>query len=313
MLTLLLIPSANAAENTVLANPLQESFLWDMGYLVIAFIIALIVGIPIYDKFMTRGVSLNKALFEEDNPVAGLEVGGIMLAFLYIAYNATAGEPHSNVGVDILAALLAFFVSVILLLTVRGILSSVVKKNNDGKDLNDEIFNQRNPAAAAVSLSLVMCIAVGISKEDFLGETPLEDGLFALTTLTASMLSVFIYRFSHLRGKPFLAEFFHNDNPAAGISLLAYSFGACFIAFHVCDLVVPYNMVLINSIGTIVGFSIGGLFLLMILRHLFLLLLGIITKSDIHDEIYNQKNVGAGFIDAGITVGISLLLMGTFV
>ena len=36
-------------------------------------------------------------------------------------------------------------------------------------------------------------------------------------------------------------------------------------------------------------------------------------KQDIHDEIYNQKNLGAGFIDAGITVGTSFLLMGMFV
>ena len=292
---------------------IQENLGQNVGYLGVGFLLAVIIGVPMFDMIVGKQVSLKKTLFEDDNPAAGLEVGGFVLGMFFLAYNSVIGEAHESFLTDVLVAVLSFVVSMLLIFITRKALSAFVKSNNDGKDLNDEIYVQQNPAAVAVSLSLIIPIMVGLSKEDFLAEDVASLSIYALVTTAISLLAVFSFRFSHLRGKSFIVAFFHDDNPAAGVSLLGYSIAVCYIASQSCDLVLAEQLVVGETVGLLATISVGSIVLLGVLRVIFLLMLGLLNRADIHDEIFAQKNIGAGFIDAGITLGTSLLIMGIFV
>ena len=170
----------------------------ELPFLLLAIIGVMAIGFPIADKVMTRGSSLAKALFEDDNPAAGLEIGGILLALLFVSYSAISGEALGSFTEDVTTTGLAIILSIVAISIGREVLGVIVKAFNGGKDLNDEIFNQRNYAAAAVSLAITMAVVNGITEEDTLGATPMRDGLIAFIVMDCGLLAILIYKLTHL-------------------------------------------------------------------------------------------------------------------
>ncbi len=285
-----------------------------LPYLLVAVVLALL-GLPVADKVMTRGIDLKKALFEDDNPVAGLEIGAVFLAILYVSYNAITGPSLDSLGMDVGAAAIAALASILLLVVFRFVLGVLVRSHNKGQDLNHEIFQQRNWAAACVSIVLMMGIVNGMTEENSLGPDPLRDGALALLVmLLGSVGAVFSYRFSHLKGTSFMKEMFSDDNPAAGVSLLGHAFALNAILYALCQEARAEAPLL----GAAALFVAAGWLVLVVLlaliRALVFATVGLILgKKGLWDELFEQNNVGVGFIDAATSIGVAFLLLGALV
>ena len=291
-----------------LMTELMNVLVGELPFLLLAIFAVMAIGFPVADKLMTRGTSLSKALFEDDNPAAGLEVGGIFLALLFVSYNAISGEAMESLSQDVMTTAVAIVLSIVLIAVAREVLGVIVKGFNGGKDLNDEIFNQRNMAAAAVSLSITMAVVNGLTEENSFGETPVRDGLIALAVTGCGLISILLYKLTHLRGASFLQEFFADDNPAAGISLLGFAFAANFLVLGVTDVVGGGELDTGSAIMVLMGTSIAMIIILGVLRTLLTFGINKMLSTNLQDELFEQNNVGAGFIDAGMTIGCALLL-----
>jgi len=288
---------------------IMNDLLGELPFLLLAIIAVLAIGFPIADKVMTRGSSLAKALFQDDNPAAGLETGGILLALLFVSYSAISGESMGTLTQDITTTGLAILLSIVAITIAREILGALVQAFNGGKNLNDEIFNQQNMAGAAVSLAMTMAVVNGITEEDMLGEMPLHDGMIALTVMGAGLLAIILYKFTHLRGASFLEEFFADDNPAAGVSLLGFAFAVNLLVSHVTDTVRDTDMATMDACIGLLATALALMISLAILRVLVMVGINKMLSANLHDELFEQNNVGAGFIDAGLTLGCAFLLV----
>ena len=288
---------------------IMNDLLGELPFLLLAIIAVLAIGFPIADKVMTRGSSLAKTLFQDDNPAAGLEIGGILLALLFVSYSAISGESMGTLTQDITTTGLAILVSIVAITIAREILGALVQAFNGGKNLNDEIFNQQNMAGAAVSLAMTMAVVNGITEEDMLGEMPLHDGMIALTVMGAGLLAIILYKFTHLRGASFLEEFFADDNPAAGVSLLGFAFAMNLLVSHVTDTVRDADMATMDACIGLLTTALALMISLAILRVLVMVGINKMLSANLHDELFEQNNLGAGFIDAGLTLGCAFLLV----
>ncbi len=290
-----------------------DALKFDFPYLLVAIALVIAVGFPIMNKVLTPGINLRDALFEKDNPVAGLETAGFLLALLYVAYSAITGPSLASFAHDVGAAAVAVVVSIVLVIIARTILSGVVKSFNKGLDLNDEIFNQKNYAAAAVSIALMMGIVNGMTEENTLGSTPVLDAVIAGTILLSSMCVLVLYRFTHMRGASFMKEFFADDNPAAGVSLIGFAFACNYLLASLAETVRGVeNIDMLITVVSIGGFGLVLILVLALIRGLLVLAINLMQKTSMHDEIFEQNNVGAAFMDAALTVGSAILLAAAF-
>ncbi len=290
-----------------------EALKFDLPYLAVAVGLVLLVGFPVMNRVLTPGISLRDALFEKDNPVAGLETGGFLMALLYVSYSAISGPSLASFAHDVGAAALAVVMSIALVVVARTILSKAVAAFNGGDDLNHEIFTQHNWAAACVSLALMMGVVNGMTEENTLGPAPLEDAAIAVTVMLCALTVVLLYRFTHLRGASFFKEFFADDNPAAGVSLLGFAFAANYMLAGVAESIKAENLSLMEGVVWVAGLSLVLVILLGILRAVFMGAINLTQKTNMHDEIFEQNNTGAGFMDAALTIGSAILLVATFV
>jgi len=288
----------------------------DLIFLAVAVLLVMVIGFPIADKVMTRGYSLKKALFEDDNTVAGLEFGGMLLALLYISHSSISGETvkDASLSSELIGSSLTLAISIVLLLIAREILNMLVRSFNGGADLNDEIFNQKNVAAAAVSMAITISVVNGLTEEDTMGPEPGFHAVMAATVMVGGLLSIILYRFTHLKGSSFMKKFFEEDMAAAGVSLLGFVFAANLLIANIAAYVQGLDTISHQgAVTTTLGLSVGFILLLAIIRLIFMFAINKMLSTNLNSELYEQNNIGAGFIDAGLCIGCSLLLVGAFV
>lgn len=293
----------------LLLDYLRDMFV-SLPYLLLVLVTVPTLGWWLVDKVMTRGYSLKEELFTRDNKVAGMVLGGIVLCLFYIGLSAVLGESASTFQKDILAALLSLVVTAALMAGVYELLGGVVKRYNGGKDLNNEIFEQRNWAAGAMVIALLMGLVNGMTQEDFLGPYPITDLLLALVMAFLGLAVVWVYQFAYGLKGSFLKEFFTDDNSAAGVSLIGFAIGANQILGTVVAEVREAELSLIPSIlmlciGASIFISVLALTRILV-EWVFSQFLGI----PINDEIFSDNNVGSGFFDAAIVIGSSLVITG---
>lgn len=286
----------------------------DLPYVILALTLVGTVGFWVVDRVMTRGIDLTHALFMDDNPVAGLEFGGIIFILLFLGFAAIVGPSTESATTDFFAVVGTIVVSLLLFAVMRSTLSGLVKSHNGGHDLNDEIFRQKNPAAALVSLSLMMCVANGITEENVLGAAPLRDFAIALVVLGFGLLSVVLYRFTHLRGQKFMEVMFTDDNPAAGLSLFGFVLSSNIILYAVAKMVRTYALPTAHTLGLLCAVAAMVILALVVVRFIMLKLFQFRFVSLSYEVNHpTQKNLGAGFIDALATLGITFILVGGLV
>jgi len=286
----------------------------DLWYFVLAVVMAALVGYPVADRLMTPRYSLKEHLFEKDNPAAGLTFGAVLLAMFYVVHGAMTGETDLTFWGDMGAAAIAVVLSlVIMVVTYRSVDRLVGLKSPDGHNLNHEIFEQRNFAAAAVAVVLVMSIANGITEEDALGPEPFVDFGIALMVMVLGIGSILLYRLTHLGGKSFAKEFFQDDNPAAGISLIGFGFAVNVILHKMAFVAKIEGLPVEETFLVIAGFGLAFVLLLAVARQAFLVFVGVSIGIPIVKELYEENNHAAGYIDAAFSIGLAVVLVGAFV
>ncbi|HBP00012.1 MAG: hypothetical protein UU48_C0004G0021 [Candidatus Uhrbacteria bacterium GW2011_GWF2_41_16] len=279
-------------------------------YILLVLILVPTIGFLLIDKVMTSGINMRAALFEQDNPVAGFEFGGQILLLIYAGFCAIMGPTVGSFGTDFLVAGGWIIGSMVTITVVRGILGYMVKTHNGGNDLNHEIFVQRNWAAGCYSLALTIGIVSGLTEEDMFGSAPLRDLAIAATVLGFGLSVGWLFRITHLHGRSAFHAMFTEDNSAAGVSLLGFAVAANIIFAKAADLVRLMENGIGMTIGCVIFYSFFLLALMSLLRTGMEYGLRLTLKVDITDETFAQKNVGAGFIDASVTIGVALLLTG---
>jgi len=251
-------------------------------------------------------------LFEHDNPVAGFEFGGQLLLLLYAGFCAVMGPSVGSFATDIMVATGWVAGSMVLIAVVRYVLGTFVKNHNSGgEDLNHEIFVQRNWAAACYSLALSIGVVSGLTEENMFGATPLRDLVIATTLIILGLSIGWLFRFTHLRGRNAFQTMFTHDNPAAGVSLLGFAVASNIIFVKAAHIVRLTESSLIATIGYILLYSLVLLGLNALCRIGLEYGLHRMLKVDISNETFAQANIGAGFVDAAVTVGAALLITGT--
>lgn len=281
----------------------------DLVYLVLATVLSVFVALPAIRFMVGKDIRLGHALFEDDNPVAGFEVAGMVALVFYQSHCMLQGDAvGSTLGSDLLATSIGIVASVAVMTLVRAALGHFVRGHNRGLDLNNEIFAQRNWAAACMSLALSIGVVNGITEEDVFGAAPLRDGAIALTVLALGLGVVQVYRFSHMRGAHFMRTFFTEDNPAAGVSLLGFAIAANIVSFTAASVVKKMSEDILLSVVYTGAYATALLALLVVLRYGVEVVLNRVWRHDIPDEIFVQKNLGAAFIDAAIVIGGALVV-----
>lgn len=283
-----------------------------LPYVVLVLILVPTLGFVLMNRVMTRGINLREALFEHDNPVAGFEFGGQLLLLLYAGFCAVMGPTVGSFATDLMVATGWVAGSMVVIAVVRYILGTFVKSHNgSNEDLNHEIFVQRNWAAACYSLALSIGVVSGLTEENMFGATPLRDLVIAATVLVLGLSIGWLFRFTHLRGGNAFHALFTSDNPAAGVSLLGFAIASNVIFVKVAHIVRITENSLITTAGCVLLYSVILLGLNALCRIALEYGLRLMLKIDISDETFIQKNTGAGFIDAAVTVGAALLITGT--
>jgi len=281
----------------------------DLAYLLLAATMSVLVLLPMIRFAIGKNVRLGDVLFVRDNPVAGLEIGGMLLLVFYQSRCMLQGDAVGNAfASDMIATVIGIAASVAVMAVARAALGRFVHGHNKGQDLNHEIFEQRNWAAACVSLALCVGVVNGITEEDVLGMTPMRDGAIALTVLALGLGATQLYRITHMRGAHFMRTFFSDDNPAAGVSLLGFAVAANMVTHAAAGVAKAGSWNAAPAVLVTIGYATCMLGLLVLIRYGVEVTLKRVWGHDIADEIFSQKNVGAGFIDAAVMIGSALIV-----
>lgn len=277
----------------------------------IIIILSFSLGWLLYDRIVTRKISLHDALFEKDNFAAWVEfIGAFIFPSLYLAAMAVEGSASDNIWFD-LGTCIIYAAAYIILFTVLRLLSgSVIRlintSDNEGIiSLNNEIYNQKNIAASLFSVA-VSTISVTIVR--FLDVLP---GYFVtsvfkmLEVLIFILLSFAVYSLVLRRRTTLFKEIFIDNNTAAGVCFLGFIFA---IGTIISGVVINYSQgeldFLALSATTLICLVLFGV-LSFLFKYIFL---GII-KVDFWNEIYEQNNIGAAIGQSALYIGIANVIV----
>lgn len=288
-------------------------FLKDLSFSFVILTVGFIVGWIIYNSIILRGISLKEALFSRDNVAAWIEfIGAFVFPVLYLSGHGLRGSVSDNVFVD-LGVCLGYALFYIVILAILRILSQLFvniinASDSDGKvSLNNEIYTQKNIAAALFSVSLTVVFVSVIKSIDFIAimnGSGMETLVKILLIVVASLAAFVVYSIVLRRKTTLFKELFIDNNPAAGISLLGFTFA---VQTVVTGVISTYAMDFdLITVALVSGFS---LIILGILSVLFKLIFTALVKVDIWSEVYEQDNMGAALGQAALYIGIAYIIM----
>lgn len=305
-----------------------QYLLYNLGYVTTAIVVIYLSGWLIYDKIATKNYCLSKALFEDRNLAAGIEVIGFLVVEVLIAVSALSGDEIKMVdssgqvvinylrdleavAVTILFCNITFFlfrwlIALFLKVYFRG------KLDNHGEKvrLNNEIFNQRNMGASLFSLTFLLIMYFMIIQEDFLGTQlyQVESYINMAAVLLTGVLVYFLYNiFFIASGHTTLDELFIDNNVGVGLSLT----GLMFTVLHLQSKFIGYfeqgeHFFNLDG-GSYLHFLILITFIF-IFRKLFTILVGFFSGKNYQKEFLVEDNPVVGILDFGFVLSAGMLL-----
>lgn len=299
-----------------------------MGYVFVAFLAVYLSGWLIYDKLATRRFSLAKALFEDRNMAAGVEISAFFLLELLIAVAAMSGESVTKMAEngemvvhysrDLEAVGLTIVVSNLLFFTMRYLGSLVIawlfrgKLDNHGEavDFNNEIFGQHNLGASLFSASFMIAIYYMIFQADFLGTRSYQiEGLMnMLVVLLTSILVYFLHNiFFMTRQHNILDELFIDNNAGAGLSLLGFMFTILYLQSKISLHFVQHEHFLNSESSTYIYLLLLFVFLLSF-RRFFIFLMDCFSRRNFNHDFLEEDNPVTGLLDMTFMISTGLML-----
>ncbi|VGO16491.1 hypothetical protein PDESU_05082 [Pontiella desulfatans] len=249
--------------------------------------------------------SLEVQLTEKDNPAVGLVLGGFLLGVAAVVCGTFAGE-SGEVSVAGFAADIGWVAIYVVIGMVLLFFAGIV---NDKLVLHrfqnqHEVVEERNMGVAAIVaatyLGSGLIVGGGIS------------GSFSLTTAILPFIAgqialvLFAHLYQILTKHDDLKEIGENKNVAAGVAyagnILAYSI----ILMKGVSMGGEGIEMRIDRLWHFLYYAVAGSILLSVVRmvadRVFL------PKARLHDEIVEDRNLGAGFIEAGLALATAAVL-----
>lgn len=301
---------------------------YDLGYVVVALLAIYLSGWLIYDKVATRGYCLSKALFQDRNMAAGIEIVSFVFIEVMIALSAMSGESitkmdesgemvvhlwrdYEAIALTIVFANLTFFF-------FRFLASFYIKTHfkgqldNHGEEVtyNNEIYVQHNVGAALFSASFLIVMYFMIYQEDFLNTRGyrLESYVNMAVVFLSGVVSYLLYNiFFIARGHGLLKELFIDNNSGVGLSLLGFMFSVLFLQSRITLHFVQGEHFFKTEASTYIYLVLLFAFVV-ILRKFFILVMDLITKRKFVNDFLVEDNPVAGLLDMTYMISVGLLL-----
>ena len=299
-----------------------------MGYVLVAFASVYFSGWLIYDKLATRDYCLSKALFEDRNMAAGLEISAFFLLEFLIAVSAMSGDSITKMAEngemvvhysrDLEAIALTIVFSNVFFFTLRYVGSLLIawifqgKLDNHGEvvSYNNEIFGQHNLGASLFSMSYMLAIYFMIFQADFLGTQgyQVQGAVNMLVVSLTALLAYFLYNLLFMtRQHRFMDELFVDNNSGVGMSLVGFMFAVLHLQSQLSLHFVQEEHFLNSEASTYIYLILIFVFLIG-LRKVFITILNILTNRNFNQDFLEHDNPVVGLLDMTFMVSAGLML-----
>jgi hypothetical protein len=273
-------------------------------------LVSFVLGWLLYSGYVLKKIDLKHALFEKDNVAAWIEfIGAFIFPTLYLSAQAVQGSASDKISLDLIICI-GYAVLFILIFTVLRLLSGALVNSMSPPDvngkikLNNEIYNEKNIAAALFSVSLSIIFVIIIAILDISSFDNFITSILKMSVVLIFTLLAIIGYCMILRHKTSLfKEIFLDNNPAAGFSFAGFVFGVGLLLNNLVRLQAEFDF-----------------FELIILSGLSLIILGIVSivlkwvfakviKVDIWKEVYEQNSFGAAIGQVALYIGIANIIV----
>lgn len=267
-------------------------------------LVTLYISWMVYDKVITRNISLKQALFEKDNFAAWLTfVGSFILPVFFVIYVAT-GEHRRFTFLDYwLRSLLVVVSCLTVLFITYAAAAAIIRKIGRKKGFNiySEIYEEGNTAVSILLafITVVIIDVLVILLRSLNGGATIAQLISLIIALPWSWI-IYIMIAGSRNGV--LNELFINNNVALSISFISYMGCSIFMA-QVC--VGFFPQIQLNNLVLLV------VSILLVFSGLIIIAKGIfeaVLKVNMNIEILTQKNLGASFGMVSLFFGVALSL-----
>lgn len=275
-----------------------------------------------YQLFLARKNSLKEAIFfsKQPNPAVALDFLGGMLAtgvlFFFLLRHPTSRNLFSNAVTVTWSLLVLILLLVVLRLLLEGLLRLWFGNSRDAQgdfvSLNNELFKQRNLATGIFSTCLYLILVAGMLQLELrysfrfrLAGVYNMLGVWLIGALVV-VLHSFLFLGYGMRNH-ILHESFHDNNPAAAISLLGLTGGFLLLTNHVLGKFRPgIHIFNTEEMWISVGVMLALLFLA---RTVFQVIVFLLARVNLREELVVRDNVAWGILDGGLILQLALILI----
>lgn len=257
------------------------------------------------------GVQASKELTLKDNPAFGIAVAGGVLAVMLMLTGVLSGHAASSLAREALEVSFYGGMGIVLMLLTRFIFDRYMSR---GYSIQDYI-KQGNIAASVTDAGNVIATALIVRSVILWSElTGVDEGLISLAwgyfvsqLLLTFLTLIMLYRFKKRHKRDFFKEI-ESGNLALAFRFVGVRIGAA-LAISAASAVVPHALEEPNYIIYGAWLSVAGICLLLtgvltkILDYVFLF------KTNVYEEVVEQKNLAVGVFQAALMVSVSLLIL----
>lgn len=283
-------------------------------------VVSLLLWWIINEAILTRGYSLRQAIFGKNpNPAVALDLLGGFLAIGFLIYSVISMAPRTAFRLDIPLVIVSIAVLLVLLTVLRIMVAVMLRlwfgnrrdRQGDYVTFNNEIFRQRNLATGLFSTVLYMILVAGLSQLDLWNmeghRTARILDMLGIWLMggAAIVLHSFLYLEYGTRNH-ILHECFHDNNPAAPISLMGLIGGLLPLNHYLLIVKEPEDH-MFNSLEH--WQLLGGILLyVLVTRAVLQLILYAATGINLRKELVINDNVAWGILDGALIFSMFLIL-----
>ena len=267
-----------------------------------------VIAIARLAQDLTTPYHIQEQLDRKDNVALAASISGyyfgVILVFLGGLYQPFIVIADDNLGFTAAywreaGLVFAYSLAGIIVLNISRIVVDKLVLHDFNTE--DEIIRDRNVGTGAVEfavyVSVGLIIAGAISGE---GGGPLAAAVFFILGLAALILYTFIYEWT----TPFdIHEQIENDNAAVGVALAGNLIAIGIVVFKA---VFGEFTSWADSLAGFAVYAVLGFILLYAIR--FAVDKTLFPRVNVSDELANDRNLGAAFIESAALISVSLIL-----
>ena len=294
--------------------------LFEFGVYSLVGLLSFMLWWAIYEWVITRNHSIREAIFgRQPNTAVALDVFGGLMAIGLLNYMVISGPALSSFILDLEATSLSLLGTLLLLAVLRLLIGGFLRlwfgnrRDAHGQiiTINNELFSQRNLATGLFSTALYLILVSGLIQEDLLNITGnrLAATYNMLGVWLLGLIIVLLHSWLYLGFGPkqhILHECFHENNPAAPISLLGLLGGILILNHRLIDPFIAGEHMF--SSWEHWGFLLLGVVAVFAMRFVLYLVILVFLGVSIRKELLVKRNQAWGILDGGLIFSLCLIL-----